>query len=344
MGGKFYAVDALYSFLPADFSEKYYVVGEPFGGGGTFTLNFPEEFTRDRVFVYNDIDGSISALFYVLAVPELFYKFIDFARWSIRSYLCFKGSVARSNVISETLTAEDFANNNEEKILNAAVLALMSLRMSFAGRALKKNHSFARQTKKTALKKYAETSASKKRVCPTDKLVLAFSKIQTGSTKMVLELLPDDIADWTGDELRRVLEPFRRRLTTPGFHVESCDFEKVFKNYGSERSFFYLDPPYYGLESYYRKTFDEKDHERLLNRLKNFEGAFLLSYNAHEWVIDSYQEAGFHVWTELNGGWRYSAGSGDVRSRNATDHEVFITNYDNPRAVIGNRRQVTFLG
>jgi DNA adenine methylase len=70
------------------------------------------------------------------------------------------------------------------------------------------------------------------------------------------------------------LEYIRERLS--GVIVECEDFANVVKKWDSEETFFYLDPPYYGVREYY-DGFKREDHERLLNLLKEVKGKWLLS-------------------------------------------------------------------
>jgi len=73
-------------------------------------------------------------------------------------------------------------------------------------------------------------------------------------------------------------------------NVDNLDFEEVIKNYDSEKTYFYTDPPYFivGEGSYYSNhDFGREDHERLANVLNNVNGKFSLSYydfpQLHEW-------------------------------------------------------------
>jgi len=59
-------------------------------------------------------------------------------------------------------------------------------------------------------------------------------------------------------------------------NVENRAFEDIINIYDSKDTFFYIDPPYYGLESYY--THSECNHSVLLNQLKGIRGKFALSY------------------------------------------------------------------
>ncbi len=61
--------------------------------------------------------------------------------------------------------------------------------------------------------------------------------------------------------------------------VENMDFEDVIKKYDNEKTYFYVDPPYWKTENYYSNhDFDRNDHERLANTLKQIKGKFSLSY------------------------------------------------------------------
>lgn len=62
--------------------------------------------------------------------------------------------------------------------------------------------------------------------------------------------------------------------------IENLDFEDCIKRYDREHTFFYLDPPYFGVEDYYGDDlFSRADFERLANVLKGIKGKFMLSIN-----------------------------------------------------------------
>lgn len=80
---------------------------------------------------------------------------------------------------------------------------------------------------------------------------------------------------------------FRDKLSKPDWvehflkitDVENMDFEDVINKYDSEKTYIYLDPPYWKTENYYSNhDFDRQDHERLANVLKHVKGKFSLSY------------------------------------------------------------------
>ena len=61
--------------------------------------------------------------------------------------------------------------------------------------------------------------------------------------------------------------------------TENLDFQSVIEKYDSEKTYFYVDPPYWKTENYYSNhDFDRNDHERLATTLKNMKGMFSLSY------------------------------------------------------------------
>ena len=61
--------------------------------------------------------------------------------------------------------------------------------------------------------------------------------------------------------------------------VENLDFQDVIEKYDGEKSYFYVDPPYWKTENYYSNhDFDRADHERLATTLQNVKGLFSLSY------------------------------------------------------------------
>ena len=71
-------------------------------------------------------------------------------------------------------------------------------------------------------------------------------------------------------------------------NVENMDFAEVIEKYDSEKTYIYLDPPYWKTENYYSNhDFDRNDHQRLAETLHNVKGKFSLSYYdfelLHEW-------------------------------------------------------------
>ncbi|MFG6395444.1 MAG: DNA adenine methylase [Lachnospiraceae bacterium] len=72
--------------------------------------------------------------------------------------------------------------------------------------------------------------------------------------------------------------------------IEHQDFEKVIKNHDRETTLFYLDPPYYGTESYYAEKFQEEDYGRLKSLLDGIKGKFILSYNDCSQIRELYKD------------------------------------------------------
>jgi len=78
--------------------------------------------------------------------------------------------------------------------------------------------------------------------------------------------------------LEPMLEDVHSRLS--GVVIERLDFEAFIERYDSPDTFFYLDPPYWGVEGYYGKElFKRDDFERLEGVLSGIKGRFLMSIN-----------------------------------------------------------------
>ena len=77
--------------------------------------------------------------------------------------------------------------------------------------------------------------------------------------------------------------------------IENLSYEKLIKEYDSEDSLFYLDPPYVGTENYYKTAggFSKQDHQTLAEILRSIKGKFMLSYNDCELVRELYR--GFNM-------------------------------------------------
>lgn len=86
------------------------------------------------------------------------------------------------------------------------------------------------------------------------------------------------------DYIRRVNERLSKVV------IENLDFEKCIDRYNKEETLFYLDPPYFNTESYYKNVeFGTEDHKRLRDVLTNIKGKFLLSYNDCEEIREIYK-------------------------------------------------------
>jgi DNA adenine methylase len=83
------------------------------------------------------------------------------------------------------------------------------------------------------------------------------------------------------------LEKIEERLSK--VIIENRDFEDLIKTYNKPKSFFYLDPPYYGTEKYYQVQFSKEDHIRLKETLDTINGKFLLSYNDCDYIRQLYK-------------------------------------------------------
>lgn len=75
--------------------------------------------------------------------------------------------------------------------------------------------------------------------------------------------------------------------------IENKSYEEIIKQYDSNETLFYLDPPYFNAEKYYCTLFSEEQHRLLNTLLCNVEGRFILSYNDDEFIRELYQD--FHI-------------------------------------------------
>lgn len=106
--------------------------------------------------------------------------------------------------------------------------------------------------------------------------------------------------------------------------IENSDFEKVIKKYDSEKTFFYLDPPYKEREKQYSNhNFEGDTHERLMNVLKNIKGKWCLSYYDFPELSQWYPENKYH-WERKD----YKKASGASKGKKqSTGTELLIMNY-----------------
>ncbi|MFZ8805867.1 MAG: DNA adenine methylase [Candidatus Calescibacterium sp.] len=79
--------------------------------------------------------------------------------------------------------------------------------------------------------------------------------------------------------------------------ILNTDFRVLIKKFGDrEDAFFYLDPPYYGINEYYLK-FTKQDHKDLLEMVKNMKAKWLLSNYPNE-LYDEYLKDFYRVEVE----------------------------------------------
>ena len=97
-------------------------------------------------------------------------------------------------------------------------------------------------------------------------------------------------------------------------------YQEILRKYDREFTFFYLDPPYFGLP-YYKFNFTEKDYIELAERLKGLKGRFLLSLNDRPEVRKIF--ADFEIQ-----GLKFSYSS--QRKAGKVYKEVLVSNYSLP--------------
>ena len=84
------------------------------------------------------------------------------------------------------------------------------------------------------------------------------------------------------------IEAAHKRLC--GVYIENRPFHDVIPRYDGPNTFYYCDPPYFGLTGYHQHPFTKEDHLRLCDTLSNVKGKWLLSINDHpdvrRWYTD----------------------------------------------------------
>jgi DNA adenine methylase len=102
--------------------------------------------------------------------------------------------------------------------------------------------------------------------------------------------------------------------------LECLPYQKIIPRYDRPDTFFYLDPPYFGLP-HYKFNLTENDYVELAALLKNLKGRFLLSLNDKPEIRRIFASFKIH---RLN--FSYSA----QRKAGKTYNEVLISNYSLP--------------
>jgi len=88
----------------------------------------------------------------------------------------------------------------------------------------------------------------------------------------------------------RAYKPKIDRIT----NIYNTDYKDIIDKYDSPETFFYVDPPYKGKETYYiNHEFCEKSHLELAEMLNNIQGRFLLSYYNFDGLRELYPDCRF---------------------------------------------------
>ena len=103
-------------------------------------------------------------------------------------------------------------------------------------------------------------------------------------------------------------------------YIENLPYPRIIKNYDSEKSFFYCDPPYVVADGkdYYKFSFTEEMHHDLRDRLANLKGKFLLSYDDVPMIRSLYKDFKIEKTKEV----RYT-----LSQKDQYKHELLIRNY-----------------
>jgi DNA adenine methylase len=119
--------------------------------------------------------------------------------------------------------------------------------------------------------------------------------------------------------------------------IDNRDFEGVVRSYTGPRTLFYVDPPYLGVEDYYKHadgTFTIDDHRRLAHLLNEIEGSVVLSYYEHP-LLDEWYPA--PKWRRLT--WKTRKHSQRTRETHDEATELLLCNYPAASASLWDDRE-----
>lgn len=99
-------------------------------------------------------------------------------------------------------------------------------------------------------------------------------------------------------------------------HIHYGDYIKMFNEYDSPNTVFYIDPPYYGKEYLYDGCDEYQDsyHIKLMQDILKLKGRVIISYENHPFILKLYKE--FNVY-------KYDGERFNFRN------EIVITNFKN---------------
>jgi DNA adenine methylase len=108
--------------------------------------------------------------------------------------------------------------------------------------------------------------------------------------------------------------------------IDNRDFEAVIKQHAGPRTLFYVDPPYLGVEDYYKRAdggFTMADHERLARVLASVPGYVALSSYEHP-ALEAWYPAS--KWRRLQ--WQTRKHSQRTKTTHDEVEEVLLLNYE----------------
>jgi DNA adenine methylase len=135
----------------------------------------------------------------------------------------------------------------------------------------------------------------------------------------------EDGSNFNPHRIPMVLHLAHERLLN--VQLECLPYQEVLRKYDREFTFFYLDPPYFGLP-YYKFNFTEKDYAELAGTLKRLKGKFLLSLNDAPEVRRIFADFKIHGLT-----FSYSS----QRKAGKVYKEVLIANYSLPLEMVARK-------
>nr|DAD55525.1 MAG TPA: DNA adenine methylase [Bacteriophage sp.] len=130
------------------------------------------------------------------------------------------------------------------------------------------------------------------------------------------------ISHWTKPRLNllRIEEQLSDvHLRLSRVYIENIPYEKLISAHDSAKTFFYIDPPYWGRENYYGKgIFSNSDYAVMAEQLSQIKGKFILSLNDTAGVRETFSQFQFEP-IEIT----YTCTTG----KNKRQTEVLITNF-----------------
>jgi DNA adenine methylase len=105
--------------------------------------------------------------------------------------------------------------------------------------------------------------------------------------------------------------------------VNNKDYKEVIKENDNEDTLFYVDPPYFKKEFFYRfHDFKRDEHKKLAKVLKNIKGKFILSYYYFDGIEELYPKDKFHYFSK-----EFSKSSSNKKNKDKGT-EIIICNYN----------------
>lgn len=134
------------------------------------------------------------------------------------------------------------------------------------------------------------------------------------------------------DKLFDIIDKVYERIKN--VRIENLDYDECIRRYDSDKTFFYIDPPYYeenhgrGIDRSYIYNFEKKDFSKLNDVLHTIKGNFLMTINNHEYTRNMYKDFNQSILNTIYCMRSVVLKQGVCKSKDMNVDQLIVSNYD----------------